>query len=285
VVERRGRNVEAAERAVRESVSFTDQEALAEGLIEHVVADVPALLGVLDGKPVRRFDASTLPLDLGGATVERVEMSFRQRVLAAIALPQVAYLLFLLGVLGLYVEFSHPGLVLPGVVGVLSLLLALYATTVLPVNVVGVLLLLAAAALFVLEATLSSYGVLGVGGAVALVLGSLMLFEGEMPGVELEMRWILPASLVTAAVMMALATLVVRSRRLRYPTGREGMIGLRGTALSPLGPSGGRIFVHGEYWNARAARPIASGGRVRVLAVHDLELEVEEDRPADVASA
>jgi membrane-bound serine protease (ClpP class) len=275
VVERRERNVAEAEKAVRESVSFTDQEAIACNLIEHVVPDVAALLAAIEGQGIRRFDGREETLDLRGAVVERVELDLRQRVLALIALPQVAYLLFLLGALGIWVELTHPGFVAPGVIGALAMLLALYATTVLPVNVTGVLLLALGFVLFVLEVKFTSYGVLGVGGVLALVIGSLMLFDGPMPGVELRLSAVLPASLAAAAIVLALAAAVLRTRGAPAVAGVGTLVGVRGTALSEVGTGQGQVFIYGEYWSARSAATIPSGSPVRVVAVRGLQLEVE----------
>jgi membrane-bound serine protease (ClpP class) len=271
---KRGRNSTLAETAVRQSKSFTDKEALDQQLIDLVAANEPELLRALDGRTVTRFDGSTVTLHTAGAEVEIYQETLRQRIMAAIADPNIALVLLVVGALCIYVEFTTPGLIAPGVIGAILVLLALAAISVLPINWLGAALLLLAFALFVLEVKFTSHGILGVGGAVALVLGAVMLVDSPLP--ELRVHWgtaialALPFSLIT----IFLLSLAVRARRNKAQTGSEGMIGETGAAVTELAPEG-KVFVHGEYWDAVSSRQVAAGARVRVTAIDRLKLTVE----------
>jgi membrane-bound serine protease (ClpP class) len=274
ICNKRGRNAELAETAVRQSKSFSDQEALAGHLIDLVAPNEAALLAAIDGRTVTRFDGSTQTLHTAGAAVEVYERSSRQKLISAIADPNIAFILLIIGALAIYVEFSSPGMVAPGVVGAILVLLGLSAISVLPINWLGAALLILAFVLFVLEAKFPTHGVLGVGGAVAMVLGAVMLINSPYP--EMRIHWstalavALPFSIITAM----LVSLAVRARRGKIETGREGMIGETGSALTALEPAG-KVFVHGEYWDAVATRPVAAGAPVRVTAMQQLKLTVE----------
>ena len=261
----RGRNAEVYERMVRESISLTEREALDQKVVDLIANDLDSLLSDLDGRSIARFRGEKQVLSLSGARVERFELTPRQRILAWIADPNVAMILFGIAVLGLFVEFNHPGLILPGVAGGLALLLFAMSLQILPVNILGLLLIVLAVALFVLEIKFTSYGFLTIGGIASLTLGFVTLF-------------ILPTSITVGAVMFLVTTVVVRSQRARVMTGAEALVGEIGEAMTALDPAG-KVFVHGEYWNARAAEPVPSGRKVRVKAVHDMDLEVE---PTDV---
>lgn len=270
---RRGRNVALAEAAVVESRSFTADEALEQKLVELVAPDLPRLLAALDGRTVTRGEGEPRVLRTAGAEVRRVEMGRVQRFLAAIAHPNIAYILLTLGFLGLYFELATPGAVLPGVVGAICLLLGFYALSVLPLDYAGVGLLLLAGLLFLAEIKVTSYGLLTVAGAVALVLGSLMLFESPDPALRVSPAVI---AAVAGSIVVAVAfsmTLVLRTHRQRPTTGGEGLVGKRGVARAALAPSG-RVFVHGELWNAVAEEPVAAGAPVEVVAVEGLTLRV-----------
>jgi membrane-bound serine protease (ClpP class) len=272
----RRRNVALAEEAVTQSRAFTDSEALAATppLIDLVAASVDDLVGKLDGRTVTRFDGRTTTLATRGARVERVEMTTRQRLLSAIAHPQVAYILMSLGLLGLTVEMWNPGLVLPGVVGGVALLLAFFAFQVLPVSTAGLLLIALGIGLLVLELKMPSFGALGVGGAVSLVLGSMMLTR-EMPDVGLSLRLVLPVAVGFSMIFLFLGRLALTSQRRPAVTGAEGMRGAAGLALSPIVPGGsGQISVHGETWRATSPHAIAAGDRVEVTAIEGLTLTV-----------
>jgi membrane-bound serine protease (ClpP class) len=272
----RHRNVAWAEQAVTESRAFTDGEALAAAppLIDLVAPSVDDLVVKLDGRTVTRFDGRNVTLHTRGAHIERIAMSTRQRLLSAIAHPQVAYILMSLGLLGLTVEMWNPGLVLPGVVGGVSLLLAFFAFQVLPVSSAGLLLLALGLGLLVLELKVPSFGALGVGGAVSLILGSMMLTR-DTPGLGLSPGLVLPVAIGFSLIFLFLGRLALTARRRPAVTGVEGMRGAIGVALSPLAPGGiGQIAVHGETWRATAPHTVAPGERVQVSRIDGLTLTV-----------
>ena len=273
----RGRNARAAEEAVRKSSAFTEQEALRAGLIDYICHDEAEILRVLDGRTIRRFDGTRQALHLGRVRIISLDMSTRERFLSFLADPELVMLLFFAGIVGLYVEFTHPGMVAPGIIGAVCLILFALATQTLPINWVGVALVGLGILLFLLELKVPSYGTLTAGGISCLVLGSLMLFRTPtgISGLG-SVRWVLLSISSTAGILMAiLTTLVVRSRRHRPVTGPSGLITEVGTALTDLDPEG-KVFVHGEYWNARSGRPIRKGAQVRITGVRDMLLEVEE---------
>ncbi|HUE88105.1 MAG TPA: nodulation protein NfeD [Vicinamibacterales bacterium] len=282
LAEARRRNVALAAEAVLESRAFTDQEALnaSPPLIDLVARDIDDLLAKLDGRRVTRFDGREITLDTKGATIERMEMSRRQQLLSAIAHPQIAYLLMSLGMLGLIVELWNPGAIFPGVVGGICLLLAFFAFQVLPVNVAGILLIVLGIGLLVLEATVPSFGVLGIGGIVSLVAGAVLV-TSEVPGVSVNYQFIVPVAIATGGVALFLGRLAMQAQAQKAVTGAEGLIGRQGHALSALGPQQfGQVSVHGEIWRAQSASPIAEGTRVRVTALDGLTLTVEREQSA-----
>lgn len=279
----RGRNIELAGEAVVESRAFTDQEALTATppLIDLVAADLPALLSALDGRRVKRFDGHEVTLNTADVPIERVEMTRRQQLLSAIAHPQIAYLLFSLGMLGLVVELWNPGFVVPGVVGGICLLLAFFAFQVLPVNAAGILLIVLGLALLVMEVTVPSFGVLGVGGIFALLAGSIMLTR-EIPDLRVNYGMLVPATLTLAVIMLGLGRLAAQSQRLTTVTGAEGMPGKRGEVITALSPGHtGQVNVHGEIWRAVSDTPLAPGAAVRIASLDGLTLRVEpvDSRP------
>jgi membrane-bound serine protease (ClpP class) len=274
----RGRPVEWAEKAVRESVSFTEREALDKKLIELVAADRNELLAKLNGMEVKRFSGAVEKLVLTHPEIKLVSPSPGDKLLSAIAHPNIAYLLLLLGILGLYFELSHPGAIFPGVLGAISLLLAFFALSVLPVNYVGVLLILLAIGFFIAEVKVTSYGLLTVAGLVCFILGSAMLIDAPLPSLRVGWGVILPTAFVVAAVVFFLLSRVLSAHRVKPVTGIEGMLGEQGTAVSDLSPQG-KVFVHGEYWEAIASQPVPSGTPVRVVAVRGSKLEVEPVPP------
>ena len=279
---RRGRNVELAEKAVTESQSFTEVEALAAAppLIDLVADDLDTLLEALDGRVVTRWDGRTEVLHTAGARVDRVEMSWRQRLLSAIAHPQVAVLLFSLGTLGLTIELWSPGAILPGVVGGLCLLLAFFAFQILPVNYVGLLLLLFGLVLLVLEMVTTSFGALAAGGIVSMVFGLVMLVDSPAPELQLGWPFILSTMLALAAIVMLLARLAVRAQLRRPVTGVAGMLDELGEVIEAITPGvAGRVATHGENWSAIARQPIARGARVRVVGIDGMTLTVSPEPP------
>jgi membrane-bound serine protease (ClpP class) len=279
----RGRNAQLADEAVRESRSFTETEAVTATppLIDLVVADVPQLLAKLDGRTVRRFDGRTVVLHTAGARVVALEMNWRQRVLSALAHPNIAYLLLSLGMLGLTIELWNPGAVLPGVAGGLCLLLAFFTFQVLPVNYAGILLILFGVVLLVLEVKVVSHGVLSAGGILSLLFGSLMLMDTSAPELQVSLSVILPVVGGLSAILILLVRLGIASQRRRPATGAAGMIGEAGRALSPIAPgTPGRVSTHGETWTAVATEAIVEGEEVFVAGIDGLTLRVSRTRPA-----
>jgi membrane-bound serine protease (ClpP class) len=274
LAEQRGRNPETAERTVIESISLTAEEALEEGLIDLIATDINDLLEKLDGFEVTRFSGDTATLDIEDADMVEIEPSFSERLFSVLANPNIAYLLMALGALGLYVEITHPGGILPGVVGVIFLLLGLYSVSVLPVSWAGVALIFVALMLFILEVKVTSYGLLTVGGVISFVLGSLMLFDGPIPDMRVSLGVVLPTAVVVAFVTGFLLTRVLRAHRERPMTGREGLIGDKGRAISEIAPEG-KVAVHGEYWGGRSTGgAIPAGSTVRVVAVDGRRIDV-----------
>lgn len=270
---RRGRNVERAEAAVKESLSFTADEALANGLIDLVAPDLATLLAGLDGKPFEKPAGTARTLEVAGAVVVDRPMHAFRRLLSILIHPNIAYLLMTIGFLGLYFELSHPGAILPGVVGGICLLLGLYALSVLPVDFAGVGLILLAIAMFIAEVKVTSYGLLTVGGIVALVLGSLMLFDSPEPALRVSLGLVISVSVAFAAIAVLLASLALRAQGRRPTTGAEGLVGAHARTVSSLSPRG-KVFVQGEWWNAVAESEVPAGVEVEVVAVDGMTLHV-----------
>jgi membrane-bound serine protease (ClpP class) len=274
IVSKRARNSQLAETAVRESHSFTEREALDQHLIDVVAANDNALMAELDGRTVTRFDGSTKTLHLAGAEIEVYQTTWRQKLIAAIADPNIALVLLVVGALLIYVEFSSPGMVAPGAIGAILVLLGLSAMSVLPINWLGAALLLLSVTLFVLEAKLAAHGVLAVSGAISMVLGAVMLVDSPLPEMRVHWSTALALALPFSTITVLLLSLVIRARRNKAMTGVEAMVGEIGSAVTALEPAG-KIFVHGEYWDAVSSSPVAAGTRVRVTAIAGLQLKVE----------
>jgi membrane-bound serine protease (ClpP class) len=266
--ERRGRNVDMAEKAVVESKSFTEKEALELKLIDLVAKDVKDLLVQLEGREVKRFDGTTVVLRLAGQKTVDVRMDWRQAILSTIARPEILFLLLLGALAGLGAEISHPGLIFPGVLGALCLILFLFASQIIPVNWAGVLLVVLAIGLFIAEVKVTSYGLLTVGGLVAMILGAMMLVDSPLPELRVNPWTLLPIILAFAAFTIALVRLVIQAQRRRPQTGAEGLVTRRGEAATDLDPEGW-VIVQGEHWRARAAERIAAGEAVEVLSVDE----------------
>ena len=279
LAQQRKRNAVLVEQGVVDSRSFTEQEALGAvpPLIDVVASDIPDLLVKLDGRTITRFDGSSATLRLAGATTRAVEMTWAQKVLSAVAHPQIAYLLLTLGMLGLTVEFWNPGGIFPGVAGGICLLLAFFALQVLPVSLTGVLLILLGLVLLILEVKVTSFGVLAVGGVAALFFGSLMLIDSPLPELQIGLRMIVPVTLSLSGIILFLVQLAVRAQRQRPVTGTAGMVDEIGQAMTAIDPGGtGRVQTHGEIWTATAAEAIAAGERVQVVSVNGLLLTVRK---------
>ena len=274
----RGRNPEKAEAAVAKSISYTETEAKEAGLIEIIARDVPDLVKQLDGRSITRVGGATAVLRVASSPIETREMSRAEKLIGVVSHPNVAYLLFLAGLLGIYFELSSPGAVLPGVVGGIAILLALYAFSVLPVNLAGLALILFAIGLFVAEVKVASHGVLAVGGAVALIAGSLLLFSGrgEETLYRIDLSIIIPALVLTLAIVGVLTwkTLELRLRPSR--TGAEGMVGESARVVENFAAPGTvKVLVHGEYWDAEGPPGLAPGEVVRIAGVDGLRVRVE----------
>ena len=274
IAQKRGRNVTLADDAVRKSASFTDKEALDDKLIDAVAASPAEIFAQYDGKTVQRFNGTSTTLHLAGADVETYPMTRIESILVWVANPNIAFLLGAVGVLCLYLEFTHPGMVAPGVIGAIALVLALYAFNFLPINYAGVLLILTALALFALEAKLTSHGVLAVGGIAALVMGAMILIKSPWPEMRIHFSTALTVALPLGAITVFLLTLALAAKRQKVVTGEAGMIGLVGVAQTDIDPAG-EIMVHGELWKARAAARIPQGTHVRVRQIEGLTLVVE----------
>jgi membrane-bound serine protease (ClpP class) len=273
LVEKRGRNSALAEKAVLESKAFTEKEALQNHLIDLIAPNEEALLAELNGRQITRFDGRRQVLDLAGAEVVHYRLTPRERLLLPLVDPNVAFILLILGALGVYVEFTHPGLILPGVAGGILVIVALMALTLLPINWAGAALILLGLVLFVLEAKVASHGILGVGGTVAMVLGALLLIDTAVPELRIHLGTAIAAALPFALITIFLLRLVLRSRALKVATGPGGMIDEIGVAKTDLEPEG-EVFVHGEWWKAVATKPVRRGHKVRVLDVQGLQLKV-----------
>ena len=274
IAQQRGRNVEWAEKAVRDSVSVTEREAVSLKVVDLIADNVDDLLAKVHGRTVE-VQGRTLILNTARAPVQRYEMRLRQRRLDVIANPYIAYLLMMAGLLGLYVEFTSPGVVFPGVAGAICLLLAAAALQVLPINYTGLALIALGAAMLVAEAFLPSFGIIGVGGIVGFVLGSLLLFETPESTMRVDRGLIAAAALTIGAYTGVVGWLVLRTQRQRSSVGAEGMIGKRGEVRRVLVPGREvKVFVHGEYWDADAEEALDVGDPVEVAAVHGLRLHV-----------
>ena len=273
----RQRNVDLAEKAVLESQAFTAEEAheASPPLVDLIATDLDDLLAQLDGRTVRRPDGRDVVLETTGARIEIIEMGWRQRVLSAIAHPQVALLLFSLGTLGLTIELWNPGAILPGVVGGLCLLLAFFAFQVLPVNYAGLLLISFGLLLLILEVKVTSFGLLATGGIVSMIFGAMILVDSPVPELQLSLPFIFATMLALSSIVLFLVRLVVRAQRRLPVTGTGGMLHQVGRALTAIEPGGtGRITILGEIWTATAAEPIREGGAVRIVAVDGLTVTV-----------
>ncbi len=274
IAQQRGRNQEWAERIVRESISTPAAEALELKVIDLVVENETSLLAELDGRRyLREGEARILHTD--GVSLVVAEMGWRQKILNTISNPNVAYMLLMLGILGIFFEISQPGVILPGAIGALALLLAFLGFQTLPVNYVGVLLIFLALVLFILEIKVVSYGMLTVGGIISMTLGSLILIETAEPYLQISWEVIAATVAVTSGFFILVLYFVVRTQKTRFFSGVEGMVGERGEAVTAIDGMG-RVFVHGEYWDAISAEPIAKGEAVEIVQVRkNMKLEVK----------
>ncbi len=274
IAKTRGRNMEWGEKAVRKSVSITEEEAVKSNVVDFVSPDIQDLLSKIDGKVIK-FDGMTRTLLTKGVQPRPLEMSWRYRFLDIISNPSIAYILLMLGIYGIFFELSNPGSILPGVVGGIFLILAFYALQMLPINFAGLALILFAIILFIAEIKVVSHGLLSVGGVISLFLGSLMLIENPTEYMRISLSVIIPAVLVSAGFFIFAVTMAIRARLSKPTTGMEGLIGEVGVVTIPLTPEG-KVAIHGEFWNAIADQPIEKGEKVQVVEVTNLILKVKK---------
>ncbi|MCF8080442.1 MAG: nodulation protein NfeD [Desulfobacterales bacterium] len=269
IAERRGRNGEWAEKAVRESVSATETEALEKNIVDLVAEDIDSLLEQIDGRTIEGKGT----IDLSGARKIALEETLRDKILKTLSDPNIAYILMMIGLAGLYFELSNPGAIFPGVIGGISLILAFFAFQTLPVNYAGLMLILLAIVFFIMEMKIASFGLLSVAGVISLALGSLMLFKQGGPHMRLAWNVFLPTIILVSGFFVAVATMVFRAQVSKTHTGLDGLIGEIGQVRQDIDPEG-KVFVHGELWKATADEAIVRGTRVKVVEVHGLVLKV-----------
>ena len=274
IAEKRGRNIKMAEDAVRESLSYTEKEAYEGGLIDLIAKDEQEIIDFFHNKTIQKFDGEERVLDLQGEEVVDLPMTPRQKFLLTISNPNLAYILLMLGLLGLYFEFSNPGAILPGVLGGLCLLVAIFSFQILPINYVGLILILLSIGLFILEIKVQSYGILSVGGILAMVIGSIMLIDAPIPELRPSLKFIIPVAIGLSLIFLFLIILAVRVHMRKAVTGKEGLVGKIGVARTELNPEG-KVFVHGEIWDAEAQQDIPEGTKVKIIEVlENLKIKV-----------
>jgi membrane-bound serine protease (ClpP class) len=274
IAEKRGRNAAWAEEAVRKSISATETEALKLGVIDLIASDIPTLLKKIDGRTVD-VALGKKTLRTADAVVKEQAMGFRYKLLGIISNPNIAYILMILGFYGLYFELSNPGAILPGVAGAICLILAFYALQTLPINYAGLMLIILAIGLFIAEAFITSHGILGVGGAIAMLFGSLMLIDSPEPSLQISWTVIIPVVAASALLFIVTVTVAIRAQRSPVDTGKEGLIGMHAEAKTDVGRDG-QVFIRGEYWNAWSDETIRKGEKVTVTAVDGLRLKVRK---------
>ena len=283
LAKKRGRNEVWAEKAVRKSVSISEDEAKKENVIDIVSENIDLLLKEINGRKVEA-EGGAKTINTEGIKLKYIEMSLRQRILDTLSNPNIAYMLMLLGFYGLFFELSNPGAILPGIVGAISLILAFYSLQALPVNYAGLLLILLSIILFILEIKVTSYGALTLGGIVSLVLGSIMLIESPAPYMKISLYLILPAAAGTAAFFLFLVGAGIKIQRKKPTTGKEGLIGEMGVAESDI-KGEGKVFIHGELWDAHSSEEIKGGSEVVVTGVEGLKLIVSKYQSVKVSKS
>ena len=272
IARQRGRNAEWAIQAVRKSVSITEQEALKKNVIDIIAKDLDDLLNQADGRKVD-LNGSKVPLAVKGVRIDRYSMSLKQKILNTVADPNISYLLLMAGILGLYMEFSHPGVIFPGVAGAICLLLAFASFQLLPINYTGLMLMALGVGLLVGEAFFPSFGVLGIGGMISLALGSLLLFDTQNADFGVDRSIVFTAVATLGSFVLAVSYLVFHSQKARPTLGYDGLLGQIGEVRAKLSPAG-KVFVHGEYWNAQADGEIPVGEKVKVVGYDGMCLKV-----------
>ncbi|MGQ9534013.1 MAG: NfeD family protein [bacterium] len=270
----RNRNIEWAEKAVRQSASIDDETALKLGVCELIAEDERDLIDKLDGREVKIFE-ETIRLNTKSVPLEKISMSLREKLLLILTNPNIAYILLLLGIYGLFFELQNPGMIFPGVVGGICLILGFYALHLLPVNYAGLALILLSAIFFILEIYVASHGLLSVGGVVSLIIGSLILFESDLPFLRVSWEVIMVVVIIIVGFVGVLLFLGIKAQFRKPAAGRESLIGEQGVARTQINKEGGTVFVHGEFWNAVSDKPIKKGARVKVISAQGMVLKVE----------
>ncbi len=279
IAEKRGRNAKWAEDAVRQSVSITETEALRNKVIDIIAPNITSLVKAMDNKTVDLV-IGRKTLKTAGAEVVMIKIGFRDKLLGIISNPNIAYILMILGFYGLYFELSTPGAIFPGVAGAICLILAFYALHTLPINYAGLLLIILAIALFIAEAFITSHGVLGVGGTIAMLMGSVMLIDSPDPSLQISWAVIIPVAGLSALLFIVNVTVALRVRREKTDTGKEGLIGKQAKARSEINLTG-LVFIHGENWTARSNEPVHKGEKVTIVGIEGLTLIVRKEEPPE----
>jgi membrane-bound serine protease (ClpP class) len=276
IAEKRKRNIQMAEDAVRKSLSYTETEALSGKLIDLIASTEQEIIDFFHGKSIERFDGTEMILDIKNEEIISIPMSSRQKFLITIANPNLAYILLMIGLLGLYFEFSNPGAILPGVLGGICLLLAVFSFQILPINYVGLTLIVLSVGLFILEIKVQSYGILSLGGIAAMLIGSIKIINSPIPELKPSLSFIIPIALGLSAIFIFLVFIAIRAHSRKASTGREGLLGETGVVHTDLSPEG-KVFVHGEIWRAEASEAIPKGTKVVVVEVMDgLKIRVKK---------
>ena len=276
IAEKRGRNKKLAEDAVRKSLSYTEKEAFEGNLIDLIANNEQEIIDFFNGKRIKRFNGEEVLLDLKGEQIIEIPMTARQKFLLTISNPNLAYLLLMLGLLGLYFELSNPGAIFPGVLGGICILLAIFSFQILPINYVGLILILLAIGMFIVDLKIQSYGILSIGGVIAMIIGSIMLINAPIPELRPSLKFIIPFAVGLSLIFIFLLTITIRAHMKKVFTGKEGLIGEIGVAQNDLNPEG-KVFVHGEIWNAEASEEIPRSSKVKVVEVlKNLKIKVKK---------
>jgi membrane-bound serine protease (ClpP class) len=277
----KNRNMELSEKAVRESKSYTAEECLNSKLIEYISEDIDHLIEQLDGREITLASGKKVQLQLKGERIETFSMSGRQKFLRTITNPNLAYFLLIFGLIGLYLEFTHPGIIIPGVLGGIFLLLAFLAFQILPINYVGLLLILLSIGFFVAEIKIQGFGMLGIGGVISFLLGSIMLINAPVPEMRPTMSIIITFSICFGLIILFLSFKVITAMKRKTVTGQEGLTGEIGIAKGDINHNSGKVFAHGEWWNAVSDEDIPAGSKVRIVSVQEFTLKVKATNNQD----
>lgn len=274
LAEKKGRNLDLAEKAVMDSLSFTETEAFDNNLIEFIANSLDDILNKVHGFELEK-NGQKIALNLKGKKVIDYPMNFAQKLLSIIANPDIAYLLMMLGFLGIYVEITHPGVIFPGVIGVLSLLLSFYALSVLPVNYAGFALILLGIILLILEIKITSYGALAIGGILSFIFGSMILIDSPIPELRISMKTIIPITIFMVLMVLILTRLAIKAHLFKVSTGQEGLIGEIGKTITNVFKEG-KVFVHGEYWDAFSDEEIPKETAIKVIKMDGMKLKIQK---------